>query len=82
MVIIDKENDSLSGVSIHVNRNLIESSDFDCVLCYRPLWRPVVTPCGHTYCSVSLNGFEQLLMMFSENEDDKSPTRRTHSTSN
>lgn len=32
----------------------VEPSDFDCVLCYRTLWKPVVTPCGHTYCLVSV----------------------------
>jgi hypothetical protein len=35
-----------------VNPSMIESSDFDCVLCCRTLFRPVVTPCGHTYCWV------------------------------
>lgn len=37
----------------HVNPSKIEQSDFDCVLCCRTLYRPVVTPCGHTYCWVS-----------------------------
>uniref|UniRef100_A0A1B0GJJ0 Putative lon peptidase domain and ring finger protein 2 n=1 Tax=Lutzomyia longipalpis TaxID=7200 RepID=A0A1B0GJJ0_LUTLO len=39
----------------HVNPTLIEASDFDCVLCCRTLWKPVVTPCGHTYCSICLD---------------------------
>ena len=39
-------------VRLAVNPSLIEPSDFDCVLCCRTLWRPVVTPCGHTYCWV------------------------------
>ncbi|ALC43392.1 CG32369, partial [Drosophila busckii] len=34
---------------------LIDASDFDCVLCCRTLWKPVVTPCGHTYCLVCLD---------------------------
>uniref|UniRef100_A0A1B0D5T6 RING-type domain-containing protein n=1 Tax=Phlebotomus papatasi TaxID=29031 RepID=A0A1B0D5T6_PHLPP len=38
-----------------VNPTLIEASDFDCVLCCRTLWKPVVTPCGHTYCSICLD---------------------------
>lgn len=38
---------------IEVNPSLIDTSDFDCVLCYRTLWKPVVTPCGHTYCMVN-----------------------------
>lgn len=40
-------------VFLEVNPTLIDVSDFDCVLCYRTLWKPVVTPCGHTYCMVS-----------------------------
>lgn len=39
--------------SLHVDPSKIEASDFDCVLCCRTLYRPVVTPCGHTYCWVS-----------------------------
>uniref|UniRef100_A0A182Y812 RING-type domain-containing protein n=1 Tax=Anopheles stephensi TaxID=30069 RepID=A0A182Y812_ANOST len=42
-------------VRLTVNPSLIEPSDFDCVLCCRTLWRPVVTPCGHTYCWVCLD---------------------------
>ncbi|XP_058123322.1 uncharacterized protein LOC131294412 [Anopheles ziemanni] len=42
-------------VRLSVNPALIEPSDFDCVLCCRTLWRPVVTPCGHTYCWVCLD---------------------------
>lgn len=34
---------------------LIDASDFECVLCCRTLWKPVVTPCGHTYCLVCLD---------------------------
>lgn len=33
---------------------LIEQSDFDCVLCCRTLLNPAVTPCGHTYCRTCL----------------------------
>lgn len=38
-----------------MNPKLIDKSDFDCVLCCRTLWQPVVTPCGHTYCWVCLD---------------------------
>lgn len=37
------------------NAESIEADDFECVLCCRTLWRPVTTPCGHTYCSVCLD---------------------------
>lgn len=40
-------------VTLNVSPTSIESSDFDCVLCCRTLWKPVVTPCGHTYCWVN-----------------------------
>nr|CAD7399651.1 unnamed protein product [Timema cristinae] len=32
-----------------------DQGDFDCVLCCRMLWRPVTTPCGHTYCWMCLD---------------------------
>lgn len=44
-----------SPVRLGVHPSQIETSDFDCVLCCRTLWRPVVTPCGHTYCWVCLD---------------------------
>jgi len=28
----------------------LDSSDFECALCYRLFYRPVTTACGHTYC--------------------------------
>lgn len=40
---------------VAVNPSLIDASDFDCVLCCRTFWKPVVTPCGHTYCLVCLD---------------------------
>lgn len=39
---------------VDVPRSMIDMSDFDCVLCYRTLWKPVVTICGHTFCMVSV----------------------------
>ncbi|XP_012282081.1 LON peptidase N-terminal domain and RING finger protein 3 [Orussus abietinus] len=32
-----------------------ERGDLDCILCCRLLWRPVSTPCGHTYCWMCLD---------------------------
>ncbi|XP_034656903.1 uncharacterized protein LOC117894125 [Drosophila subobscura] len=43
------------AVTAVADRLLIDASDFDCVLCGHTLWRPVVTPCGHTYCLVCLD---------------------------
>lgn len=42
-------------LSADISPSSIDASDFDCVLCYRTLWKPVVTPCGHTYCMVCLD---------------------------
>ena len=28
----------------------VKAEDFDCSLCFRLLWQPITTPCGHTYC--------------------------------
>ncbi|XP_036338305.1 uncharacterized protein LOC118748106 [Rhagoletis pomonella] len=40
---------------LQVPAGLVDASDFDCVLCCRTFWKPVVTPCGHTYCRVCLD---------------------------
>lgn len=42
-------------ILLHVDPSLLEVSDFDCVLCCRTLWKPITTPCGHTYCWVCLD---------------------------
>lgn len=31
------------------------ASELDCILCCRLLWKPVTTPCGHTYCWMCLD---------------------------
>ncbi|KAF6202179.1 hypothetical protein GE061_004577 [Apolygus lucorum] len=43
------------GRSLVIRRNLVDPDDFECVLCCRTLWRPVTTPCGHTYCAMCLD---------------------------
>ena len=30
----------------------VDKEDYDCPLCFRLFWQPVVTSCGHTYCKV------------------------------
>lgn len=42
------------SIASDINPLSLDATDFDCVLCYRTLWKPVVTPCGHTYCMVSI----------------------------
>lgn len=31
------------------------TGELDCILCCRLLWKPVTTPCGHTYCWMCLD---------------------------
>ncbi|PSN42906.1 LON peptidase N-terminal domain and RING finger protein 3 [Blattella germanica] len=45
----------MKPIDFPVNPNLVDQSDFDCVLCCRTLWQPVTTPCGHTYCWMCLD---------------------------
>jgi len=33
----------------------VDKDDFDCALCFRMLWEPITTPCGHTYCKACLD---------------------------
>ncbi|KAK3597512.1 hypothetical protein CHS0354_041930 [Potamilus streckersoni] len=33
-----------------VDSSLVSKEDFECSLCYRLLYQPVTTPCGHTFC--------------------------------
>jgi len=34
----------------HIDPKAVDKDDFDCSLCFRLLWHPVTTSCGHTYC--------------------------------
>lgn len=36
---------------LQMDMKAVDPSDFDCILCCRTLWRPVTTPCGHSYCA-------------------------------
>lgn len=38
-----------------INPNLLTTSDLECSLCYRLIYNPVSTPCGHSYCSSCLD---------------------------
>ena len=38
-----------------INPELIKPSDLECSLCYRLLFDPVTTPCGHCYCCACLD---------------------------
>ncbi|XP_052131322.1 LON peptidase N-terminal domain and RING finger protein 2 [Frankliniella occidentalis] len=43
------------GDALVVDPRLVDHSELDCVLCCRTLWKPVTTPCGHTYCCMCLD---------------------------
>jgi late competence protein required for DNA uptake (superfamily II DNA/RNA helicase) len=34
---------------------VVEPQDLECSLCFRLLWQPVTTACGHTYCRSCLD---------------------------
>jgi len=38
-----------------VPQELINKDDFECTLCYRLLYNPVTTPCGHVFCRQCLD---------------------------
>jgi len=41
--------------SRHINQEAVDKDDFDCSLCFRLLWQPITTPCGHTYCKACID---------------------------
>ncbi|RZF46393.1 hypothetical protein LSTR_LSTR007926 [Laodelphax striatellus] len=49
-----KDSGAKSTSQFVVDLSAVEPADFDCILCCRTLWRPITTPCGHTYCSMCL----------------------------
>ena len=38
-----------------VDATLLSRDDFECSLCYRLLFHPVTTPCGHAFCRQCLD---------------------------
>ncbi len=41
--------------SRNIELGLVEPTDFECPLCFRLLWQPITTPCGHTFCKMCLD---------------------------
>ena len=33
----------------------VKPDDYECPLCMRTLWKPITTPCGHTFCKTCLD---------------------------
>ncbi|KAL8606237.1 hypothetical protein ACOMHN_012869 [Nucella lapillus] len=51
-----KEVDASTGVDPkEVDPSLLNVEDLECSLCYRLLFSPVTTPCGHTFCRQCLD---------------------------
>lgn len=38
-----------------LNLESVKSDDYECPLCMRTLWKPITTPCGHTFCKTCLD---------------------------
>jgi len=38
-----------------IDPEAVKAEDFDCSLCFRLLWQPITTPCGHTYCRACID---------------------------
>lgn len=53
---VDKlHNTDAKFISNRVNPDLVDKKDFECSLCFRILWQPVTTPCGHSFCRMCLD---------------------------
>jgi len=35
--------------------NAVDANDYECPLCMRTFWKPITTPCGHTFCKTCLD---------------------------
>ena len=33
----------------------VDANDYECPLCMRTLWKPITTPCGHSFCKTCLD---------------------------
>lgn len=47
--------ESSTGYVRHIDLSNVEKNDFECTLCYRFLYQPVTTPCGHSFCRTCLD---------------------------
>lgn len=59
------ENEPTNWLTIHqqklqrpyreLNMESVKTDDYECPLCMRTLWKPITTPCGHTFCKTCLD---------------------------
>ncbi|KAK3864338.1 hypothetical protein Pcinc_029966 [Petrolisthes cinctipes] len=61
-IIMDKYNKEMErnkkvnhGYVRAVDPNSLDKKDFECTLCFRFLYQPVTTPCGHSFCRTCLD---------------------------
>jgi len=49
--------DQVSDQRLHreLDAKAVDASDYECPLCMRLLWKPITTPCGHTFCKTCLD---------------------------
>lgn len=50
-----KQQKSEEIVPMDISKILVNVEDFECSLCYRLLYEPVTTPCGHSFCRPCLD---------------------------
>ncbi|XP_068241354.1 LON peptidase N-terminal domain and RING finger protein 3 [Palaemon carinicauda] len=51
----ERHKKSSSGYVRSADPNNLEKNDFECTLCFRYLFQPVTTPCGHSFCRTCLD---------------------------
>ncbi|XP_060064809.1 LON peptidase N-terminal domain and RING finger protein 3-like [Ylistrum balloti] len=47
---LHKNDPKLPVDAVEIKPELLNKEDFECSLCYRLLYEPVTTPCGHAFC--------------------------------
>lgn len=52
---MERSRKSSTGYVRHIDMSNVEKNDFECTLCYRFLYQPVTTPCGHSFCRTCLD---------------------------
>lgn len=52
---IERRRKTSSGYVRHIDSNNYDKNDFECTLCFRYLYQPVTTPCGHCFCRTCLD---------------------------
>ncbi|KAK3100163.1 hypothetical protein FSP39_015593 [Pinctada imbricata] len=50
-----QRSDSKAPVAMDISEDVLNRDDFECSLCYRLMYDPVTTPCGHSFCRQCLD---------------------------